>query len=140
MTTVILLRHAEKEATGEDPALSAAGKERAERLPGVFKNFRPNAFYATPYARTRQTLSPWADRVGKPVRPYDPRDQAAFAEELKRQYGQVVVVAGHSNTIPALVNLLIGRNQYSPLAEDVYNRVWIVTVRQGVATHEQKEY
>lgn len=139
-TTIILVRHAEKEATGNDPALSAAGTRRAERLPRVFEKLRPDAFFATPYLRTQQTIAPWAKQTGKTVQSYDPRDQAAFAETLKKQAGKTLVVAGHSNTIPALVNLLLGADQYQPLADTVYSQLWVVEIKNGAATHRKMQY
>lgn len=139
-TTIILLRHAEKESEGNDPDLSTSGKKRAERLPSMFEKFRPDAFYATSYVRTRQTLAPWAAQAGKSIVTYDPKDQPAFAEVLKKQAGKTLVVAGHSNTIPALVNLLLGAEQYQPLADSVYNQIWVVEIKGGAATHKKIEY
>jgi phosphohistidine phosphatase SixA len=139
-TTIILLRHAEKETTGDDPDLSASGKTRAERLPRVFENVQPDAFYATSFTRTRQTLAPWAAQTGKSIATYDPKDQPAFAQALKKQAGKTLVVAGHSNTIPALVNLLLGTGKYQPLADSVYNQIWVVEIKGVAATHKKMEY
>ncbi len=139
-TTIILLRHAEKEASGNDPDLSAAGKTRAERLPRVFEKLRPDAFYATSFARTQQTLTPWAAQAGKSIETYDPKNQTIFAEVLRKQAGKTLVVAGHSNTIPALVNLLLGTEQYQPLPDSVYNQIWVVEIKGGAATHRVVEY
>ncbi len=50
-TTIILLRHAEKD-TGDNPPLSTAGEKRAERLPALFPGIMPDAFYSTPFTRT----------------------------------------------------------------------------------------
>src|SRR3954470_2746901 len=72
---VILVRHAEKQAadamsataSNPDPDLSAAGKERAERLVKLVGKHKPNAFYSTNYKRTRETLEPFAARRHKSV-------------------------------------------------------------------------
>ena len=59
--TVILVRHAEKaDATSQDPELSDAGKQRAERLIKVGGKYKPGAFYSTNFKRTRETLAPLA--------------------------------------------------------------------------------
>ncbi|MBI2283072.1 MAG: hypothetical protein HYU71_05140 [Bacteroidetes bacterium] len=47
--------------------------------------------------------------------------------------GKTIVVVGHSNTTPRLVNLLIGENGYPDLGERVYDLHWIVTVTGGRA-------
>ena len=58
--TLILVRHAEKETAGmadqADPPLSAAGRERAERLVKKIGKYRPGAFYSTDFRRTREHL------------------------------------------------------------------------------------
>ena len=44
------------------------------------------------------------------------------------QPGEVVVVVGHSNSVPPIVNVLTGRS-LPDLALDQYDRVYVVTVR-----------
>ena len=111
-TTLILVRHAEKD-TGDNPSLSLLGKQRAEKLPSLFPNAKPDEFYSTAYNRTVQTLEPWANARGKTIQTYDAGNQADFASRLKTQKGKTIVVAGHSNTIPTLANLLLNTSKYS---------------------------
>ena len=59
---------------------------------------------------------------------YDPSDLIKFAEELRLQKGKTIVVAGHSNTTPALVNALLKQTKYASLPDSVYNKFWIVTL------------
>jgi broad specificity phosphatase PhoE len=139
-TIIILLRHAEKDSVGKDPDLSTIGKKRAEKLPTLFKDTKPDLFYATPFTRTQQTLAPWSNQTGKAIETYDPENLAAFAEEVRRQSGKTIVIAGHSNTTPALVNLLLHSEKYQPLNEQVYNRIWVVTIQNGVTTEKTMTY
>lgn len=133
-TTIIVVRHAEKELTGNDPALSAIGMERANKLAAKFSGIVPDAFYTTPYARTRQTLQPWAGQLGIAVKEYSPRDMPDFADSLKAMEGKTILVAGHSNTNPQLVNLLLGTQEYTNLDDTDYNTIYVVTITNGVAT------
>jgi 2,3-bisphosphoglycerate-dependent phosphoglycerate mutase len=49
-TTIILVRHGEKATDGgNNPELSAEGKQRAERLHSSFPGVTPDAFYSTAY-------------------------------------------------------------------------------------------
>src|SRR6266852_161033 len=66
VTTVILIRHAEKnvEPNNSDPDLSSAGQTRAQELARMFGDAGINTIYATQYKRTQQTLKPLADRLG----------------------------------------------------------------------------
>jgi broad specificity phosphatase PhoE len=141
-TTIILLRHAEKDpAGGADPELSADGKARAEKLITVFKDVKADEMYSTPYIRTKETLKPWATKAGIEVKTYDPRNLKGFADELKAMKGKTVVVAGHSNTTPALANFLLGAEKYQALDDSVYSKIWILTVKaDGTISDKIIEY
>lgn len=146
-TTIILLRHAEKEVmtNGDkmmqaDPPLSAEGRQRAENLVSALKEFKPNAIFSSNYERTRATVTPLAGKAGLEVQYYDPKNQQTFADKLRSMNGQTIVVAGHSNTIPALVNLLIGEHKFENLDDSVYNKIFIVTLTDGKPSIEVREY
>lgn len=146
-TTIILVRHAEKEvvtngdkALQADPPLSAEGKTRAENLITALKDHTPNAIFSSNYERTRATVTPLAVKNGIVIQYYDPRNQQVLAEKLKTLTGQTIVVCGHSNTVPGLVNLLTGENKYQNLDESVYNKIFIVTIADEKVSVEIKEY
>jgi broad specificity phosphatase PhoE len=112
-TTIILVRHAEKATTGGDnPELSAEGTKRADRLQVSFPNVKPDAFYSTAYLRTQHTLAPWAKQALKEIITYDAAKQPEFADSLLKQTGKTIVVVGHSNTVPGLVNLLLDQEKF----------------------------
>lgn len=146
-TTIILLRHAEKDTTmagsaamQADPPLSKAGELRAASLPEVLRNYSPDIIYATAFKRTMATVTPLAKRFGKEVQSYDPRNLQAFEQLLRSMAGKVVIVAGHSNTTPALVNLLIKENRYPAIDDSVYTKLWIVTITNGKAEAKEITY
>ncbi len=146
-TTYILVRHAEKDTSKagstmmqSDPELSPEGKKRAEKLITALKDYKADAVYSTNFIRTKSTVLPFATERHMDIQVYDARNLKGFAEELKALKGKTVVVAGHSNTIPLLANLLIGQNKYQPLDESVYNKIFIVRVTDGVPTCEIIEY
>lgn len=137
-TTFILLRHAEKDTTVQgsttmqaDPPLSADGKARAARIPEVLKAYHPDMIYSTNFIRTKSTVTPLSEKAGKEIQVYDHRNLKAFADELLKQEGKTIVVAGHSNTTPILANFLIKENKYKPLDESIYNQYWIITIKDG---------
>ena len=137
-STYILLRHAEKDTSAAgstmmkaDPPLTKEAEKRAESLLEVLKAYSPDLIYSTNFTRTRSTVTPLAKKFNKEIQFYDPKLLTVFAEELLLQKGKTIVVAGHSNSTPALVNLLIKENKYPNLDESVYNQLWIVTVTDG---------
>lgn len=133
-STYILVRHAEKDTMRLDPPLTPAGEQRAQKLLDVLKEYTPDAIFSTNYMRTRATVTPLAQKFNRQIEIYDPRQQEALAAKLLAMEGKTVVVAGHSNTVPALANLLIKEKKYADLDEKVYNQFWIVTVTDGKAT------
>ena len=75
VTTVILVRHAEKniEPDNPNPDLSPEGRARAQELVHILGNTGVTAIYATQYGRTLQTVQPLADRLSLPVNRIDSR-------------------------------------------------------------------
>tara|TARA_B110000090_G_C13242121_1_gene392905 strand:- start:40 stop:378 length:339 start_codon:yes stop_codon:yes gene_type:complete len=82
--------------------------------------------FSTPYTRTRDTAAPTAHEHGISIEEYDPDQGQKLVDKLKTLTG-VILVTGHSNTIPGLVNLLSGES-LQDLDERVYDRVYIVTL------------
>lgn len=132
--TVILLRHAEKDLTDEDainPDLSAEGKRRAENLVRIAEKYQPDAIYSTDYERTRATVRPLARKRRALTQIYDERNLPAMQAAINSGKFKRVVVVGHNNTTPALVNLLLGADRYQPLGGNEYDKIWIVKIKRN---------
>ena len=133
-TTVIFVRHAEKTATPEgDPSLSAAGQRRAAELKRQLVDADVvagiDAVYATPYRRTEETARPVAEALELPLHSYDANDTEAIMEDIVRAHkGKIVLVVGHSNTIPALIGNMGASKKVPPIAEDEYDNIYIVSI------------
>lgn len=128
-TTFILTRHAETTGTGTDPSLSTAGDQRAADLATMLSKTKIHAVYATSYNRTKQTAAGVATNNALTVQIYDPLLQDAFVTSVLTNYStKVIYVAGHSNTIPALLNILTGTSAYTTLPDTEYDNLYIVNV------------
>ena len=134
---VFLLRHAEKDSNNaRDPDLSAAGRARAAELARVLGSSQVTHLFASEFKRTQQTLQPLADRTGVQIRVVPAGDAAAQIDALHGlPSGSTAVVAGHSNTIPALVEKLGGsieQLEETPrgrmLADTEYDRLFLVVL------------
>jgi 2,3-bisphosphoglycerate-dependent phosphoglycerate mutase len=130
ITTVIAVRHAEKkiEPNNPDPDLTPEGEARAQEIARMFAGTGINAIYATQFKRTQETVKPLADQTG--VAPTIL--QANQTDELAKQIstsrrGQTIFVAGHNNTIPALISTLSGDN-FPVIPESEYDNLFIVTI------------
>jgi phosphohistidine phosphatase SixA len=125
-TTVILVRHAEKGAEGDDPALSEAGRLRAEALVRTLRDVPIDAVWHSEYQRTALTVAPLCAARGLQPTVAKAADSAALARTLKRlPAGQTVLVCGHSNTLPALVAALGGGEV--KVADDAFDGLFVVT-------------
>jgi phosphohistidine phosphatase SixA len=128
-TTFICLRHAETTGVGTDPVLSTIGLARAETLKRIMGNVALKAVYSTDYNRTRQTAAPTATDKGLSVQLYNPANLNGLADGiLASHHGEAVLVLGHSNTTPSLLNVLVGQNLYANLPETEYDNLFMVTV------------
>src|SRR5215510_13675356 len=130
VTTVILVRHAEKniEPTNPDPDLAPAGIQRAQEIARMFGDAGINAIYATQYKRTQQTVKPLADRTGVQVNVVDAKQTDELLKRIQTtERGKTIFIAGHNNTVPAIVSALSGDN-YPPIPESEYDNLYIVTI------------
>jgi len=136
VTTVFLVRHAEKKIEPEnpDPDLSPEGVTRALELSRMFGNSGVQAIYATQFKRTQQTVSPLANSLHLPIVSIDAKQSQELVRRiLTDNRGQTVFVAGHNNTIPETVNLLSGE-KYPNIPESEFDNLFIVTIyRSGKA-------
>ncbi|MCM3901949.1 MAG: histidine phosphatase family protein [Pyrinomonadaceae bacterium] len=132
VTTVILVRHAEKniEPDNPNPALSPAGQERALALVHTLGSSGIAAIYATQYIRTQSTATPLANHQGLTVNQIDSRDVAELVRRIKtNNAGSVVFAAGHNNSVPAIIAAL-GGETFPVIPENEYDNMFIVTVQR----------
>ena len=130
VTTVILVRHAEKkiEPNNPNPDLTPVGEARALEIARMFSNSGINAIYATQYKRTQQTVKPLSEKAGVAVTLLDASQVDELTSRLQtNNRGQTVFVAGHNNTVPAVINKLSGEN-IQVIPESEYDNLFIVTV------------
>ncbi|MEM7708329.1 MAG: phosphoglycerate mutase family protein [Pseudomonadota bacterium] len=133
--TLYLIRHAETVPPELDPdrPLNELGQQRARWLATYFSGRDLRVIYSTPITRTLQTVSDIKRDKRLDVATYDPRALAELAEQL-RQADEPTLVAGHSNTTPALLNLLLRQERYEQLDDAEHSLIFVVTVAGGDVT------
>jgi phosphohistidine phosphatase SixA len=140
VTTVYLVRHAEKAATPPaDPPLIEAGQQRAQALARTLAKAGIKTILTSQYLRTQQTAAPLAQLLGltanvMPVsmdkqkpRELAPQYLADVAARVHAQAGENVLIVGHSNTVPALIKAL-GGDVVPTIEESEYGDLFVVTV------------
>ena len=133
-TTVIFVRHAEKAAEpADDPGLTPAGQRRVAELTRQLVDADVvagvDAVYSTPYRRTEETARPVAEALDLRVNSYDAADTEAIMERIVRDHkGKIILVVGHSNTLPALIGNMGASKKVPPIADDEYDNIYIVSI------------
>lgn len=126
VTTVVLVRHAEKEE-GDDPGLTAAGRARAADLAHVLSEGGVDAVYASQFRRTQETAGLVATSADLEVQVVDARDVDGLATRLRTEHpGQTVLVVSHSNIIPEVIRAL-GADA-TEIPEEEYDDLFVVLV------------
>jgi broad specificity phosphatase PhoE len=132
-TTVVVVRHAEKELGSIDNSpLAPEGELRAERLAQMFGRSngvgKLDAIYVSDTRRTQQTAAPLAARLRlQPVILPAGDSQFVARRAVHDHPGGTVLVVGHSNTIPEIVERISGI-EIAPPAEDKFDEIYVVSV------------
>jgi broad specificity phosphatase PhoE len=133
-TTMIFVRHAEKALIPVgDPGLTPAGQARAAELARQLMDADVvagiDAVYSTPFRRTVETAQPVADALGLEINRYEPDDsEAVLARILKNHKGKIILVVGHSDTVPTLIADLGASKKVPPIAELEYDNIYVISI------------
>ena len=133
-TTIIFVRHAEKAvAPADNPGLSEAGKLRAAELARQLVDADVvagvDAIYSTSYRRTEETVQPIANALDIPIRSYDASNTETIMDEIVSDHkGNIVLVVGHSNTIPSLIGNMGASKKVPEISENEYDNIYVVSI------------
>ncbi len=136
-----LVRHAEKDTIGENPNLSDLGLTRAARLADLFKKTKIDYIYTTYYNRCLQTADTVSQLKGMPMKIYKANKLKELVEGIKSSGQQRGVIIGHSNTIPATANVILG-SQYFPKAidESEYDNIYVISQKDSISQVYKLKY
>ena len=133
-TTIIFVRHAEKELnSGDDPGLSDAGRRRVTELTRQLVDADVvqgiDAIYTTPFRRARETARPLAEALDLQMNTYDAADRETVLETiLKNHKGKIILVVGHSDTLPVLIANLGASKNVPAIDELEYDNIYIISI------------
>jgi broad specificity phosphatase PhoE len=133
-TTVVVVRHAEKVMDGSaDPALTDEGQARAALLARLFGDRRLkdhiDAIYVSPALRNRLTAAPLAAQLGLAPEIASLDDTRAFAHRVLHEHrGGRILIVGHADTLPALVEALSGAKDIPPIGVAEYGTMYVISV------------
>jgi len=126
--TLFVVRHAEKQE-GDDPSLTDIGKQRANDLAHLLEKVPIDAIYSSNYKRTQETAMPTASQKNISITTYDARQLSHVAADLlATQASKTVLLVGHSNTNPDLINVLTQTKNYPHLTEKQYDDIFLLRI------------
>ena len=133
-TTIIFFRHAEQTSHDEaDPPLSEAGQRRVVELTRQLVDADVvagiDAIYSTPYIRSLETARPLADRLDLPINTYSADDTEEILDTiLKNHKGKIILVIGHSSTLPVLIANLGASKKVPAIAQNEFDNIYIISI------------
>jgi broad specificity phosphatase PhoE len=127
ITQYYFIRHAEKADSSKNPDLSEKGLERSQEWKTLFSKINFDGVYSTDFNRTLKTIQPIVADNNRLLKIYNPKmmDVEVFKIET---HGKTILIVGHSNTIPNMVNQIIKENKYTDIEENQFGNLYIVTL------------
>ena len=138
MLKVLLIRHADIDLprASPDPPLNASGHLRAQALAHVVMTAGVTAIFTSQFLRTKQTVEPIAARLA--LRPREVSG-TLIDELLAGPDGAVVLIAGHSNTLPEMIAALGVPSPLPIIEEPDFDNLFVViantALRQASLVH-----
>ena len=136
-STFYLIRHAEKVRTNKsdrDPTLNEKGIIRALNWKDYFIDKEISKIYSTNYKRTLETVKPLQEAIGLATILYSP-SSIDYKDFISSNKGEIVLVVGHSNTIPNFVNELINKEIYTQIDDLNNSNLYIVNLCDSSISH-----
>lgn len=126
---VYIVRHADRANDESTSPLSVEGLARAARLADMLRDAGITDIFVSEYQRTAQTAAPLASRLGITPTAVPADDPGALLRKIRRTGPKArVLVAGHSDTVPALLTAL-GCKPPVTIAKAEYDNLFVVVAR-----------
>ena len=142
---IYFVRHAERADGGAaaqppgmskapaDPSLSEEGAARAQRLATMLADAGVKAVFVTEFKRTQETGRPLASRLGLEMETVTAKDYASLVSKAKSSHArEVVLIVGHSNTIPDAIKAFGGPDVKIPDTD--YTGIYVLAPATGTLT------
>ena len=121
---IFLVRHAEKVSDAKDALLSSEGHKRAECLAHLLGDAGIRSILVTRVVRTQQTAEPLAKKSGLAPTVLDADDVDAFVKRLRAMAKENVLVVGHADTLPKIIERL-GGGKITPIELSDYDKLFV---------------
>jgi broad specificity phosphatase PhoE len=107
-------------------------KARAQKLAAMLADAGVKDIFATEFKRTQDTAKPMAIKTGVAVERVGSKDTTLLIAKINSHPNDVVLVVGHSNTLPVILKALAGVDV--AIADNEYDNLFVVVPATGTMT------
>ncbi len=129
--TYYIVRHAEKADSTRDTQLSAEGHARAEALRDALISKDIRQIFVTNYQRTQQTAAPLATELGITPTEVFANQTTQLVQQLNAINGGNILIVGHSNTVPLIIDGLMESPQKVMITEKDFDNLFKVEITKN---------
>ena len=124
--TIFVIRHTEKAAEGVDPDITEAGRERAAAWARLLSDAGLDHVFTSDAKRTQETGKIIAGHLGLPIDSLPVADITDLVDTLEFDHEhQNVLIVGHTETIPGILERLGAEDQVK-LGQEDYDNLFVL--------------
>ena len=133
-TTIIFVRHAEESSLNEgNSSLTREGEIRSAELARQLVDADViagiDAIYSTSFQYSKETALPISKALNIPIEIYDISDTELIIEDIIKQHkGKIILVVGHSNTIPLMIGNMGASKDVPKIDDNEYDNIYLVSI------------
>lgn len=127
LTTVLVIRHADRDVARDEDRLLPEGQIRALDLVHAVGHSDVQAIFTTSFERTKETVRPLAECLGIEPIVYGKDVKELAQQVLSRHKGEVALIAGHGDTIVSIIQAL-GVNRAGRAVGTEFDDLHIVSI------------
>ncbi len=128
VTTIVVVRHAERLNSTDASPLSPAGFQRARALRHALDSAGIQTVFVSDKLRSRQTADSLRIAHSLPQVQIPKDSISELVDSLRARSGQRLLVVGHSDTVPQIIAAF--GIEAPPLSESEFDKMFVLTVRQ----------
>lgn len=139
VTTIVLVRHAERLNNTDTTPLSLPGFQRAGALRHALDSAGIQTIFVTEKLRTQQTAESLRVAHSLPLVQIPLAETQRLIDSLRSRSGQKLLVVGHSDTVPQIIEAF-GFSPPPTIGGTEFDKMFILTLRKNANRLLQLQY
>lgn len=139
VTTIVVVRHAERLNDSDTTSISEEGIRRAEALAHSISSLEVRRVYVSEQSRTGQTAAAVTRSLQITATTIPARETKAYVDSIKAHRGEGSLIVGHSDTVPKIIGAL-GIANPPAIPSKQFDDLFVVTLFRFRATLTHLKY